>query len=198
MAPQIDYFLDDDDIKDANNAGSFLFDAPSDAVVRGKKSDPNDEKYKATWIQSLEITEAKMYEDAAKDKDGNEYGAICIEVSFQVPSGAVRAKSGETDPNAGRNHRAWYRLVGEARKNPKHPKYKANNFNTGRVLGILRSIWGTAVIPHGTNPNLGDFFGDSPAPVVGKTVVAHMKQSRYKGEDRDELTDFIALEMQGS
>jgi hypothetical protein len=205
MAPQVDYFLDDEDIKGANESGKFLFTVPDDAVARGKR-DPSageqpDPKFKATWTQSLEVTESKVYEDVSKDRNGNEYSATVFEVAFQVPSNSIRVINGEpqADPNAGKSHRAWYRLVPAAKGNKAHPKFKANNFNLARLLGILRSAWGTNVIPHGTRPNLGEYFsGETPA-VVGAAVVSTMKQFRndYDGELKDELTDFVALELQG-
>jgi hypothetical protein len=197
MAPQVDYFLDDDDIKDADAAGRFLFDVPPDAVVRGNVKDGNDDKYKATWTQTLEVIEAKMYEDSTKDKQGNEYASVCVEVVFQVPSSAIRSQDGLPDPNAGKQARAWYRMVPAAQRNKQHPKFKANNWALGRLLGILRSIWGAEVIPHGTRPNLGEFYSGDQPPVVGKTVVATVKQYRYDGNLKDELTDFVELGLQG-
>ena len=197
---QVDLWLDDDDIAAANAAGKFTFTVPDDAVKRGNLDDPNDDKAKAMWVQSLEIVEAKMYEDEARDKDGNTYPAICAEVKFQVPPDALRS-TGEPDPNAGKNHMAWYRIVKAAIKNKQHPKYKANNFNLGRLNSILRSVWGSDGITHGTRVNFADFFhasdGQLPA-VVGKTVVANVKASKYEGERKDELMDFVPLELQGS
>lgn len=196
MAPQVDYFLDQEDIDDANKSGQFLFDIPGDANSRGNMKDLNDDKAKATWVQVLEVVESKAYDDVAKDKKGNEYPATCFEVNFQVPANAIRPSTGEPDPNAGRQTRAWYRLVPAAKGNKQHPKYKANNFTTAKLLGILRSIWGTDVVPHGTRPNLGEYFSGEEPLVVGKTVVAHVQQDKYEGKPQDQLTDFIPLEMQ--
>lgn len=197
MAPQVDLFLDDDDCAAADSAGQFLFVLPDDAVKRGNLADLHDDKAKASWIQNFEVVESKMYEDTAKDGDGNTYDAICVEVKFQVPGGASRP-DGSPDPNAGKTQTAWYRVVKAALKNKQHPKYKANNFNIARLHGILRSIWGTDVIPHGVRVNLADFFygedGTAPA-VVAQKVVANVRQSKYEGKRRDELTDFVPLEL---
>jgi len=195
--PRVDLWLDEDDVRDAQTSGMFSFTVPEDAHVKGNIEDPRDEKAKATWTQTLEVVESKMYEDTTRDAGGNEYPSICMEVKFQVPSDALR-QDGAADPNSGRSHTAWYRIVKAALKNKQHPKYKANNFNLSRANGMLRSIWGEAVIPHGAKVNLGDFFDGSPAPVVGKSVIATMKASRYDGNRRDELTDFVPLELRGN
>lgn len=165
---RVDFFLDDDDISAANAAGQFTFEVPADAATRGDLKDLMDEKARATWVQSLEIVESKMSDDVVRDDKGNEYPCIVAELLFQVPSDALRPKNGEPDPNAGRQTRQWYRIVPAAQKNKQHPKYKANNFNIGRLNGIVRGIWGLEVFPHGTKVNLGEFFsGDAP----GKSVV---------------------------
>ena len=191
---RVDLWLDDDDVAAAQTAGQFTFQVPDDCTSRrGNLEDPNDDKAKASWTQKLEVIESKFYEDEAKDKDGHTYPAICAEVQFQVPSDAVR--KGLPDPNAGKSHRAWYRVVPAAMKNKQHSKYKANNFNLGRMNSILRGIWGTAVFPHGTKVNLGEFYGGDSPPVVGKTVIANVRASKYEGERKDELTDFIPLEL---
>lgn len=199
---KIDYFLDDEDIKDVDAGSTFLFDPPSDANIRGTlkdRQDPTENKYKATWVQTLEIVEAQMKSgEKVSDDDGNEYEALLIELVFQVPANAIRTKTGEADPNAGRQHRAWYRLVPGARKQKDHPKYRFNNFNTSRAMGVLRSIWGSGVFPSGVQANLGEYFsGDSP-PVVGQTVTATFKQSKYDGKAKDELSDFVPLELRES
>jgi hypothetical protein len=157
-----------------------------------------DEKARATWVQSLEIVESKMSDDVVRDDKGNEYSCLVAELLFQVPSDALRPKTGEVDPNAGKQTRQWYRIVPAAQKNKQHPKYKANNFNIGRLNGIVRGIWGAEVFPHGAKVNLGEFFsGDAPA-VVGQKVVALVQQSRYNAKLKDELQDFIPPELQGA
>ena len=195
----INLFVDEDDIQAADAASQFTFAVPGDAVRRGNLDDPNDDKARATWVQKLQIVESKWYEDTTKDKQGNTYPCIVAEVGYQVPPDALRGA--EPDLNAGRNHRAWYRIVPSAMKNKMHPKYKANNFNLGRLHGVVRSIWGSGALPKGTRVDLSLFFGpkagDAPAEVVGKFVVATMEGSRYEGKRKDELTDFVPQELQG-
>jgi hypothetical protein len=194
---KIDMWLDETDIADGLASGRFLFEPPSDAVRRGDINDPNDDKAKASWVQRLEIVESKMYEDSTKDREGHEYPAITVEVKFQVPAESLRP-SGEPDKNAGRYLTAWYRIVPAAMKNKQHPKFKANNFSHGKAMQILRSIWGSQTFPQGQKVNLGDFFsadtGVNP-PVVGKMVVANILQSKYEGKPRDEISDFVPLEL---
>jgi hypothetical protein len=198
----INLFVDDEDMAAAEAASQFSFEVPPDAVSKGNLKDLNDSKAQALWIQHLEIVESKMYEDTAKDKDGNTYPCIVAEVKFQVPSNGMRVIAGQAvpDPNAGRSMTQWFRIVPAAMKNKAHPKYKANNFANGKLLGIARSIWGTAVIPHGVKTDLANFF-DPAAPgtnaaVVGGTVVTNLRQNRYEGKLRDELTDFVPKELQ--
>lgn len=190
---KLDLWLDDEDVKDAQSSGSFLFAIPSDAARRGNFEDPNDDKAKASWVQALEITESKQYEDKAKDKDGNEYDCITFELTFQVPPNTLRPKTGEPDPNSGKQHKAWYRIVPAAMKNKQHPKYKANNFNNGKLTGIVRAIWGSSAFPVGQKINLGDFFGTDA--VVNQTVIANMKARKYEGEPQNEIVDFVPREM---
>jgi hypothetical protein len=192
----INLFVDDDDVQAADAASQFCFEPPKDAVRRGNLDDPNDDKARATWVQRLQVTEARWYEDTAKDKTGNTYPCIVAEVSFQTPPDARRGA--EPDPNAGRSHRAWYRIVPAAMKEKQHPKYKSNNFNLGRMHGIIRSVWGSNALPKGTRVDLSKFFDGQPAPIVGKMIVCTMEGSRYEGKRKDELTDFVPLELIGS
>lgn len=190
---KLDLWLDSEDVRDAQNSSSFLFTIPDDAAKRGNFEDLNDDKAKATWVQRLQITEVKMYEDKTKDKEGNEYPSICFELAFTVPPDAMRPKTGQPDPNAGRQHRAWYRIVQAAMKNKQHPKYKANNFANGKLTAIVRAIWGSEAFPPGQRVNLGDFFGTDI--LVSQFVTATMKASKYDGEPKNELVDFVPLEM---
>lgn len=193
---KIDLWLDDDDVRDASaTGGGFVFAIPSDAATRGNFADPNDDKAKATWTQVFTIIESKQYMDTTKDKQGNEYDSVCFEVKFQVAPDAVRPKTGEADPNAGRTHTAWYRIVPKAMKNPQHPKFKANNFNNGKLTGIVRSVWGSEAIPQGTKLNLGDYFGTDV--LLKSTVLATVRNSKYEGEPKTELVDFVPLELRG-
>jgi hypothetical protein len=192
---QIDYFVDDEDIKGADDTQGFLFTVPSDGNVRGTIK---DDKYRATWVQKFVVETSKVYEGSSKDKNGVEYPATVFELDLQVPSDAIRPTTGETDPNAGRRLRVWLRLCPAAKGSPQHPKYKANNFNLAKLLGILRSAWGTEVLPHGTRPNLGEFFGGDPAAVVGKTIVANLQQDLYNGKPQDQIDSLVPLELQGA
>lgn len=194
---QVDLWVDGDDLDEAQKSGQFVFDVPSDAVSRGNLNDPLDDKAKANWIQTMGVVESKVYDDVT-EKDGVKYPCKVIEVKMQVASDALRPKTGEADPNAGRTHTAWYRIVPEAFKNKMHPKYKANNFNLGKAQALLRSIWGTEAIPHGVKVNLSDFYSGVTPPVIGQTITANMKASRYNGDRKDEITDFIPKELQGS
>jgi hypothetical protein len=188
---RVDLWLDSDDIASANTSG-FNFVIPDDAVRKGNLDDPNDDKARASWSQKLSIVEAKLYEDETK-KDDTSYDCVVAEIVFQVPPDATRGTT--ADPNAGKQHRVWYRVVPAAMKNKVHAKYKANNFAIGKLSGICRAIWGSKVFPHGSKINFGDYFGGDPAAVVGQTVTANMRANKYNGERRDELTDFIPLEM---
>lgn len=195
----IDLWLDEDDVAAANASTQFTFTPPDDAVRRGNLDDPKDDKAKATWVQSLEIVESKVYEDKTKPGSGGGevFDAITFEVKFQVP-GDARRPSGVPDPNSGKTQTAWYRVVPAALKNKQHPKYGATNFALGKLNGILRSIWGSAVFPHGTKVNLSEFYAGQaggPAPVVKQTVVANMRQNKYDGQKRDEFTDFVPAEL---
>lgn len=194
---KIDLWLDDDDVRDAQaSGGGFVLAIPSDAATRGNFGDPNDDKAKATWVQQFTIVECKQYEDSTKDKAGNEYPSVCHEVKFQVAPNAIRPKTGEPDPNAGRTHTAWYRIVPKAMKNPQHAKFKANNFNNGKLTGIVRGVWGSEAIPPGVKLNLGDYFGTDV--LVGSTVLATVRNSKFEGEPRTELVDFVPLELQSA
>jgi hypothetical protein len=199
----INLFVDDEDMAAAEAASQFTFEVPLDAVTKGNLKDLNDDKAQALWVQRLEVIESKMYEDTAKDKDGNTYPCVVAEAKFQVPANGMRVVAGQAvaDPNAGRSITQWFRIVPSAMKNRAHPKYKANNFANGKLLGIARSIWGTAVIPHGVRTDLAQFFDTAgpgqSAAVVGGTVVVNVRQNRYEGRLRDELTDFVPKELQG-
>jgi len=198
--PKVDLWLDSEDIASAQQSNSFNFEVPVDAVKKGNLDDPNDDKAKATWMQALDIVEVKFYEDetAPTQKDASRYDCVTAEIKFQVPADATRS-SGAADPNAGRSTTVWYRVVPAAMKNKNHAKYKANNFALGNLNGILRSIWGSSVFPHGASANLGDFYGSengADAPVVGKRVLCTVKQSKYEGNKKDELRDFVPQESQ--
>lgn len=196
--PEINLFVDSDDVAAAQAAGQFTFMVPSDAVKRGNLDDPNDDKAFAKWIQRLEVIESKWYEDTTKaGANGQTYPCIVAEVKFQVAPDAQRS-NGEPDPNAGKTHTVWYRVVSAAMKEKLHPKYRANNFALGRMNGLVRAIWGTAAFPHGAKTNLANFYAGTPAPVVGKTIVANVKANRYEGERKDELTDFVPQELTGA
>lgn len=195
---RIDMWLDDDDVKEGLASGRFLLTPPNDAVKRGNLDDPKDLKARASWVQSMEVVESKMYEDSTKDKEGLTYPCVVIEVNFQIPPNALRP-TGEPDPNAGRQLRAWYRIVPAAMKNRQHPKFKANNFAHGKAMSILRSIWGSTSFPLGTKVNLGDFYGAEDGanpPVIGRKIVGNIEQSKYEGKPKDELTDLVPLELQ--
>lgn len=203
MAPQLDLWLDDDDISTADQSGSFAFVPPSDAATKGNLKNPLDDKAKATWQQTMQIAESKMYEvNDIKDKKGNTYEGIVIEVVFQVAPDAVRPTTGEPDPNAGRQQTVWYRVVPAALKNKVHPKYAANNFALGQTNGILRSIWGSNVFPKGAKVNLSEYFSavDGTVAVVGQTVNCTVKQSRYSetGKLQDQFMDFVPAELRGA
>jgi len=191
MSNRVDLWLDDDDIASANASGSFHFIVPPDAVRKGNLDDPNDEKAKASWVQQLQIIESKFYED--KTKGDIPLECVTGEVTFQVPMDASRAEG--PDPNAGKQFRVWYRVVPSAMKNKSHPKYKANNFALGKLNAICRAIWGSAVFPSGQKINLGEYFGGDNPPVVGNKVTSNFRASKWDGERRDEITDFIPLEM---
>lgn len=189
---RVDLWLDSDDVAAANSSGGFNFIIPDDAVRKGNLDDPADDKAKASWTQTLDIVESKFYED--ETKGDVTYNCVTAEVTFQVPPDAIRP-DGKADPNAGKQHRVWYRVIPAALKNKQHPKYKANNFALGKLNGICRAIWGSEVFPHGAKVNLGDYFdGDRPA-VVGNRVTAGMRASKWDGSRRDELTDFVPREM---
>lgn len=198
----INLFVDDEDVDAADAASQWTFEVPPDAVRKGNLKDIADDKARAEWVQRLQIVASKMTEDVT-EKDGTKYPCVVAEVQFQVPADAQR-KSGEgygPDPNAGRKMTQWYRIVPSAMKNPQHPKFKANNFAYGKLLGIARSAYGTSVIPRGVKTDLATFFdspGDGQTPViVGQSIVANIRQSRYEGKLRDEFTDLIPLELQG-
>lgn len=197
MAPQINFFVDDDDIATADESGSFAFIVPPDAAVKGNLKDPMDDKARATWVQRLEIVDCKWYEDTAKpsQKDAQERKCVCAEIKFQVPPDALRP-TGSPDPNAGKSTTQWYRLFHEAQKNKSHPRFGSHNFSLSSLNGILRSIWGTEVFPHGQKHNLGNFFGTTPPAVTGKFVVCMVNGSRYEGKRKDELRDWVPLELQ--
>lgn len=196
---QLNYFVDDDDIATGDESGSFAFTIPPDAALKGDLKNPTDDKAKAIWVQRLEIVECKFYEDTAKptQKDSQSRKCICAEIKFQVPSNAVRPTGG-ADPNAGKSTTQWYRLFPEAKKDKSHPRYGSNNFSQGSLNGILRSIWGSNVFPHGQQHNLGNFFGTTPPAVQGKSVVCTVTATRYDGKRKDELRDFVPLELQTS
>lgn len=189
---RVDLWLDSDDVAAANQSGGFNFTVPDDAVRKGNLEDPADDKAKASWTQKLEIVEAKLYED--ETKGDVTYDCITAEITFQVPASAVRP-DGKTDPNAGKQHRVWYRVIPAALKNKQHPKYKANNFALGKLNAICRGVWGSQVFPHGAKVNLGDYFGGDNPPVVGKHVLTSMRASKWDGNRRDEITDIVPLEM---
>jgi hypothetical protein len=191
--PKLDLWLDSEDVTAAQSSGSFILEAPSDAHKRGNFKDLNDDKAKESWVQRFEIVESKMYEEVVTDKKtGDEYESYTFELVFQVPPNALRP-TGEPDINSGRQHRAWYRIVPAAMKNKQHAKYKANNFFNGKLTSIIRSIWGSAAFPPGQRVNLGDYFGTDV--LLKQSVVANVKNSKYEGEPKTELADFVPLEM---
>ncbi len=193
----IDLWLDSDDIASANASSGFLFTPPDDAVKRGNLADPADNKARADWPQTqLNITECKWYNGTTKDSNGVEYPCVVAEVVFQVPPNALRP-DGSPDPNSGKSHRVWWRVVPGAMKKKDHPKFKANNFAIGKLSGCLRSIWGSAIFPPGSKVNYGDYFGGDRPAVIGSTVSVGMRQSKWNGETKDELTDFVPLELRG-
>lgn len=203
---KVDMFLDDEDIASANASQQYFFTPPSDAVTKGNLDDPRDDKARASWVQTLDVIESKLYEDQTKGE--SVHPCLTYELKLQVPAHALRP-SGEADPNAGRSTTFWYRMVYTlapdgrklALKDKNHPKFKANNFNLGRLNGILRSIWGSSVFPHGQRVNLADYYfaeGGATPPVVGKKIVAYIEQSKYKNKRRDELTDFVPFELQNA
>jgi hypothetical protein len=187
---RVDLWLDSDDIASANQSG-FEFQIPDDAVRKGNLDDPADEKAKASWTQKLDVVESKFYED--ETKGDNPTDCVVAEIVFQVPSNALRGAT--ADPNAGKQLRVWYRVVPAALKNKNHAKYKANNFAIGKLSSCARAVWGSKVFPHGAKINFGEYFGGEPAPVVGNTVTAHLKAYKYNGNRKDEITDFIPLEL---
>lgn len=192
----IDLWLDSDDIASANASSGFLFTIPSDAIKRGDFNNSGDLKARADWPQhTMTITECKWYNGTTKDKDGVEYKCIVAELSFQIPPDSLRP-DGSPDPNAGRSHRVWWRIVPDAMKNKNHPKFKANNFALKQLGGCLRSIWGSAIFPTGERVNYGAYFGGDNPSVVGQTVSAGIRQARqaWNGEIQDEISDFIPLE----
>jgi len=194
LSNRVDLWLDDEDVASANTSGSFHFTIPDDAVRKGNLDDPNDDKAKASWSQRLYIIESKFYEDDAKGSKGTEsYPCITGEVTFQVPPDALRGSA--TDPNAGKQHRVWYRVVPASMKNKTHPKFKASNYALGKLNAICRAIWGSKVFPSGERINLGEYFGGDSPPVVGNYVLSNMRASKWDGERRDEITDFVPLEM---
>ena len=194
---RVDLWLDDDDIAAASvsNNGGFLFEIPADAVRKGNLDDPKDDKARASWTQRLQIVESKFYEDQANGEGDTKYPCITAEISFQVPPNSARP-DGTPDPNSGKQHRVWLRVVPSAMKDKQHPKYKANNFALGKLNGILRSIWGSQVFPSGVKINLGEYFGGDTPPVIHQHIVAEMRASKWNGKRRDEVSDLVPLEMQ--
>jgi hypothetical protein len=83
-------------------------------------------------------------------------------------------------------------------KNKSHVKYRGNNWQLARLNGILRSIWGTDVFPKDAKTNLANFYYAAdgiPPAVVGKTIMATMKQDTYNGKLQDDIVDLVPLEV---
>jgi hypothetical protein len=113
--PQVDLFIDDEDVKAADAGNQFTLQVPDDAVQKG---DPKKGNVRKEWMQTLSIVESKWYEDETKDKDGNTYKCVTAELRFEVPSDATR--KGKADPNAGRQYQVDARhSVGHEEQEPR-------------------------------------------------------------------------------
>jgi hypothetical protein len=168
------------DIMDAVSSG-FLLNIPSDASVKGNPTKPGGGT--AVWAQEYEIT------GSAIESDEEDPSTAIFTVVFHVPADATRGEN--PDPNSGRDLKQWYRIVKDAIGNKSHEKYKATNFNLGRLKGLM-SACGFST---GGGVNFKTYFAGSEPAVVGKKVSTVTKRSWYEGKAKDEITDFISSEV---
>ena len=173
-----------DDVLNEAQQG-VLLTVPGDAQSKG---DPRKPGGVATWAQGrLLITESSV-EPTEKDTDN-----LMFKVKFQIPPDEMRGSG--PDPNAGRDLTQTFFIHQRAVGNPSHEKFKAAKFTLGRLSALVAAC---GFEPKGSG--FGAFFAANPSTgdqpiIVGSTISAIIRRSWYEGKAKDEITDFIPLDV---
>jgi hypothetical protein len=176
---EISFKMDKELLDEVNAATSNLWLPPADAIRKGDT---------ASWSDLVAVTGVDI------GPDNNVPERYVMRVDFVVPPDAPPYESEEFNARVGRVHSEFYRTNPTALRDPGHKDRKMTVLSLSAITTLCRAA--QLLVEGDTETDAVDFFlphGDEPPMIVGRRVVARVRQYKDKnGIARQELGRFVA------